>query len=62
MIIQLSHYLKMDVIAEGVETTEQLQVLQEYNCNMMQGYLYSKPLPADQFAKLLKKQRINPTG
>lgn len=62
MIIQLSHYLKMDVIAEGVETTEQLQVLQNYNCNMVQGYLYSKPLPADQFAELLKKQRINPTG
>lgn len=60
MIIQLSNQLKMDVIAEGVETMEQLQVLKDYNCNTVQGYLYSKPLPANQFAKLLKKQSIVP--
>ncbi|SER69126.1 bifunctional diguanylate cyclase/phosphodiesterase [Psychrobacillus sp. OK032] len=54
MIIQLSHQLKMNVIAEGVETTEQLQVLQKYNCNTIQGYLFSKPLPAHKFAELLK--------
>lgn len=60
MIIQLSNQLKMDVIAEGVETLEQLEVLQNYNCNTVQGYLYSKPLPANQFAELLKKQRIDP--
>ncbi|MCZ8531932.1 putative bifunctional diguanylate cyclase/phosphodiesterase [Psychrobacillus psychrodurans] len=61
MIIQLSNHLKMDVIAEGVETMEQLQVLQDYNCNTVQGYLYSKPLPANQFAELLKKQSIVPS-
>ena len=60
MIIQLSNQLKMDVIAEGVETMEQLEVLQNYNCNTVQGYLYSKPMPAYQFAELLKKQRIDP--
>lgn len=61
MIIQLSNHLKMDIIAEGVETMEQLQVLQDYNCNTVQGYLYSKPLPANQFAELLKKQSIVPS-
>ena len=60
MIIQLSNHLKMNVIAEGVETKEQLKVLQNYNCNTVQGYLFSKPLPANQFAELLKKQRIEP--
>lgn len=61
MILQLSNHLNMDVIAEGVETMEQLKVLQNYNCNTVQGYLFSKPVPANQFAKLLKKQRIEPT-
>lgn len=60
MILQLSNHLKMDVIAEGVETMEQLKVLQNYNCNTVQGYLFSKPVPANQFAELLKKQRIEP--
>ncbi|WP_313893736.1 EAL domain-containing protein [Psychrobacillus sp.] len=60
MIIQLSHQLKMSVIAEGVETNEQLQVLQKYNCNVIQGYLFSKPLPATEFAKLLQKDRLDP--
>lgn len=60
MILQLSNHLKMDVIAEGVETMEQLKVLQNYNCNTVQGYLFSKPVPANQFAQLLKKQRIEP--
>ena len=50
----------MDVIAEGVETMEQLKVLQNYNCNTVQGFLYSKPLPAKQFAEILNKQRIEP--
>ncbi|MEI4768759.1 EAL domain-containing protein [Psychrobacillus sp. FJAT-51614] len=58
MIIQLSHQLKMSVIAEGVEKKEQLQVLQKYNCNTIQGYLFSKPVPANEFAKLLEKGRL----
>lgn len=60
MIIQLSNHLNMNIVAEGVETKEQLEVLQSYNCQIVQGYLYSKPVPANQFAELLKKQRIDP--
>ena len=48
----------MDVVAEGVETAEQLEILKEYNCNNIQGYLFSKPVPADEFANLLKKGKI----
>ena len=53
-IIQLAQHLEMDVVAEGVETAEQLEILKEYNCNNIQGYLFSKPVPADEFATLLK--------
>ncbi|WP_428909990.1 EAL domain-containing protein [Niallia sp. Krafla_26] len=57
-IIDLAHHLEMDVVAEGVETVEQLELLKEYNCNMIQGYLFSKPIPADEFAIHLKKGKI----
>jgi diguanylate cyclase (GGDEF)-like protein/PAS domain S-box-containing protein len=57
-IIELAKHLNMDVVAEGVETVEQLEILREYNCNTIQGYLFSKPVPAEEFAELLKKEKI----
>ncbi|WP_158591715.1 EAL domain-containing protein [Oceanobacillus halophilus] len=57
-IINLAQYLKMDVIAEGVETYEQLQILSNFKCNMIQGYLFSKPVPADDFAELLSLNQL----
>lgn len=53
-IIALSHALHMDVVAEGVETPRQLEILNELGCNQMQGYLLGRPLPAEQFVHLLK--------
>ncbi|MGB8954486.1 MAG: EAL domain-containing protein, partial [Tumebacillaceae bacterium] len=53
-IIAMAHSLKLNVIAEGVETTEQLDFLRERNCDEMQGYLFSGPVPASDFEKLLK--------
>jgi len=46
-IIVLGHELGLDIIAEGVETEAQREFLQRLNCDMLQGFLYSKPVPAE---------------
>ncbi|WP_430471956.1 putative bifunctional diguanylate cyclase/phosphodiesterase [Thalassospira lucentensis] len=48
-VIGLGHSLNLEVVAEGVEEVEQLNYLREKGCDFIQGYLYSKPLPADTF-------------
>lgn len=52
-IISLAHSLQLEVIAEGVETEVQAAILQGLQCNLMQGYLFSKPLPFDALAAML---------
>lgn len=52
-IIAMAHILKLKVIAEGVETEEQMKFLRSRNCDEAQGYLFSKPLPAEELAQLL---------
>ena len=52
-IINLAHNLNMDVVAEGIETPEQLAILQQLNCDYGQGYLFSKPVDASQATSLL---------
>ena len=52
-IIAMAHSLKLKVVAEGVENVEQLEFLRENECDLIQGYLFSKPLPADAFGMLL---------
>jgi len=54
-IIAMAHTLKMSVIAEGVETLEQLSFLRENLCNEVQGYYFSKPVPEHEFAALVLK-------
>ncbi len=54
IIIAMAQTLKLGVIAEGVETRAQMEFLSFHNCVEMQGYLFSRPVPADQFASLLK--------
>jgi diguanylate cyclase (GGDEF)-like protein/PAS domain S-box-containing protein len=53
-IIDMAHNLKMKVIAEGVETSEQRDFLTSIKCDIMQGYFFSRPVPAADFMKLLK--------
>jgi EAL domain-containing protein (putative c-di-GMP-specific phosphodiesterase class I) len=50
MIINLAHSLKLDVVAEGVETDEQSKLLSALGCDHAQGYLYSRPVPSGAFA------------
>lgn len=52
-IISLAHGLHMSVVAEGVETEEQLDFLKKYQCDEAQGYLYSPPVPAAEFEAFL---------
>ena len=54
-VIGLARTLDLDVLAEGVETTHQLAVLQERGCTEFQGYLTSPPVPADAFAALVAR-------
>ena len=57
-VIRMSHDLGMQVVAEGVETEEQLALLRELDCDEIQGYLISPPVPADQFRTLLENQPV----
>jgi len=45
MIIKLAQALNITVVAEGVETSSQLSILKQLNCDQVQGFLYSRPLP-----------------
>ena len=53
-VLSLSNSLRLTVIAEGVETLEQAKILHSIGCSLCQGYLYSKPIPADAFSRLLE--------
>jgi EAL domain-containing protein (putative c-di-GMP-specific phosphodiesterase class I) len=53
-IVAMARSLDLKVIAEGVETAEQLEFLQGLECHFYQGYLHSQPLPVEEFQKLLK--------
>ncbi|MGZ4107475.1 MAG: sensor domain-containing protein, partial [Tumebacillaceae bacterium] len=55
-IINLAHNLKLNVVAEGVETEEQLAFLIELGCDEVQGYLFSPPISAERFLGLLEQQ------
>lgn len=55
-VISMAEKLGLPVIAEGVETKEQAEMLSDFGCNQMQGYYFSRPVPAEEYEKLLRAQ------
>lgn len=56
-LVAMGAKLGLNVVAEGVETEEQLALLRTQGCQEFQGYLFSRPLPADDMLKLLREER-----
>ncbi|KHF29929.1 Phytochrome-like protein cph2 [Anoxybacillus sp. BCO1] len=56
-VIEVAHSLQMKVVAEGVETEEQLAILKRERCDRAQGYYFSKPLSAEQFEQLVQSKK-----
>ena len=56
-IIAMGHSMDLRVLAEGVETAEQLAFLRERGCDSYQGYFCSRPVPAEAFAALVRAQQ-----
>lgn len=58
-IIDMAHNLNLKVVAEGVETEEQLAFVKQYDCDQVQGYLFSQPLPIDELITLVATQKTS---
>ena len=56
LILDIARYLDVPVVAEGVETAEQLALLRKAGCELVQGYYFSKPVPPEELEKLILKQ------
>ena len=54
----MAETLRLDTVAEGVETIEQAEFLKANGCHSCQGYLFSRPVPAEQFALLVASERV----
>ncbi len=61
-IISMAHSLNLKVVAEGVETVQQLDILREFGCDEIQGFLYSRPVTAEEFIKLFKRSTHRSLG
>ncbi len=56
LILDIAEYLNVPVVAEGVETEQQCSLLKQLGCDVVQGYLFSKPVPAQEFNEFIKKE------
>ena len=61
-IIQMAHRLQMKVVAEGVETRQQEQLLKSMGCDYIQGYYYSKPLPLEELIDFIQYWEVEHQG
>ncbi|MCD8476307.1 MAG: EAL domain-containing protein [Shewanella fodinae] len=58
-IIEIGHILNRTIIAEGIETAEQMALLQQLGCEEGQGYLFARPMAAEQLEPLLRQGTID---
>ena len=58
IIIDIARYLSVPVIAEGVETQEQMETLRQLGCDYIQGYYFSRPVPGEEFEKYLRERSV----
>ena len=56
-VVRMASELKMDVVAEGVETWEQVEYLKTVKCSVVQGFLFDRPMPKEQFEEKLKQKK-----
>jgi polar amino acid transport system substrate-binding protein len=61
-VIMLARSMTLTVVAEGVETVEQYEFLKRQNCDLVQGYLLSKPMPPEKLGQVLHSGRLFPHG
>jgi EAL domain-containing protein (putative c-di-GMP-specific phosphodiesterase class I) len=61
VMISMARSLRLRVVAEGIETAEQLSFLRDHECDQGQGFYFSRPVPADAFAALLANGISNPS-
>ena len=57
LVLDIARYLKVPVVAEGVETEAQLKMLKGVGCDLVQGYYFSRPLPPEEFESLIVKEQ-----
>ncbi|MCM1049261.1 MAG: EAL domain-containing protein [Clostridiales bacterium] len=58
-IVSMVNKLELGLLAEGVETKEQTELLEGIGCDQVQGYYYAKPMPEEEFFELIKKQKLS---
>src|SRR5690606_14256151 len=62
-IIRLANSLRLQTVAEGVETEQQWRILRDAGCDLLQGFLFSRPVPADELIALLDREyRVSGVG
>ncbi|WP_019637382.1 EAL domain-containing protein [Paenibacillus fonticola] len=58
-VIELGHHMELDIVAEGIESEEELHYLRNLKCDQFQGYLFSRPLPNDEFIHFIRDWNDN---
>ena len=56
LVLEIAEFLRVPVVAEGVETAEQYELLKKAGCDIIQGYYFSRPIPPEDFARFIAKE------